>query len=104
MLLVSQNKTRTIKDTELIMIIKGSPQNQEIEIRPLDSNLALASYYSKNEASEVMNRYYAAKKNIYKLEIAKELLTKDEIKKIIDEDYIFIFPEGKIPRRIIDND
>lgn len=104
MFLISQNKLRIIKDTELILIIKGSPQNQEIDIKPLDSNISLATYYSKQEALNVMKQYYEAKKNNYKFMYAKELLTPLEIQQIIDNDYIFTFPEGKyIPRDLKEN-
>lgn len=101
MLVISQNQLRIVDVNELIIEILGSPNSQEVKIKPLDSNLALATYYSKDEGLKVLQDFIAAKRNLYKIEQAKELLSPEEIKKIIDNDYLFQFPEEKyVPRNL----
>ena len=86
---------------EVILRIEGSQTNQEIKIIPLDSNIPLATYYSKEEGISVFDKFIQARRNIYKLEHAKELLTPEEIERIIKNDYLFQFPEEKtLPRSI----
>lgn len=96
MLVISQNQLRIVDVNELIIEILGSPNSQEVKIKPLDSNLALATYYSKDEGLKVLHDFITAKRNLYKIEHAKELLSPEEIKKIINNDYLFKFPEEKI--------
>ena len=99
MLVISQNQLRLCNVNEIILQIKGSPTEQEVKIKPLDSNLDLATYYSKDEALKVFNNFISAQKRLYKLEHAKELLSPAEIENIIQNDYLFQFPEEKtIPR------
>lgn len=96
MLIVSQNQLRILEVKELIVIKKGSPTNTEIEIRPIDSNLALGTYSSENQVKEVIDEYISARKRLYKLEHAKELLSPEEIEKIIEKDFIFRFPRDRM--------
>ncbi len=86
---------------EVILRIEGTQTNQEIKIIPLDSSIPLATYYSKEEGINVFNKFIQARRNIYKLEHAKELLTSEEIEQIINNDFLFQFPEEKyVPRNL----
>ena len=93
MLAIAQNELRVIEINEVILVVKGGPYDQEIEIRPIDSVTPIAIYNNKNRALDVLKQYLKAKKRVYKLENAKDLLTDTEINEIIENDYIFQFPE-----------
>ena len=92
MLVIPQNELRVIEINELILVIKGGQYDQEVEIRPIDSCMPLATYYNKKRAIEVLRDFVAARKRVYKLEHAKDLLSPEEINTIIDKDYVFVFP------------
>ena len=95
MLVVSQNKLKLVDVNQIILHIKGTPHSQEVEIRELDSPVSLTTYYSKSRAEKVLDEFINARKRLYKLEHAKELLSPNEIESIIKNDYLFTFPEEK---------
>lgn len=95
MLVLSQNKLKIVDVNQLILVIKGSPHSQEVEIKELDSPISLATYYSKERAEKVFEDFVNARKRLYKLEHAKDLLSPNEIESIIKNDYLFVFPEEK---------
>ena len=93
MLVVSQNKLKLVDVNQLILHISGTPTNQEVSIKELDSPVVLATYYNKQTALNVFKQFIDARKRIYKLEHAPELLSENEKTLIIQNDYCFTFPE-----------
>ena len=93
MLAIAQNKMKVIEINEIILVTKGGPYSQEVEIRPIDSGSPIATYDNKKRAVEVVKEYLSARSHVYTLEHAKELLNESDIEKIIKNDYIFQFPE-----------
>lgn len=93
MLVLTQNHLRMLNVEEVILQIKGSPTNQEVEIKDINSPVSLATYYSKDLAQKVFNDFLLARQRLFALMYAKEILTSDEIQEIVKKDFIFVFPE-----------
>lgn len=94
MLVVSQNKLKIINAPEqLILITKGGQYNQEVEIRPSDAPLALATYNSKDRAIKEIKRYSEYQKEIFKLKYCSNNLSEQTIKELLDKYFVFEFME-----------